>query len=122
MGKRATPSFASSPSIANEATASSSFIFKAARFRRRLPEVLVNQFLEAAEGPDSAVVVERQHLHHLHAADVFDRVDPELGVEDAGPAHAARAAELGILRIVRRDLKTEAEFIVSGAERERFGA
>ena len=52
----------------------------------------------------------------------FHGIDPELGVVNASPAHAARAAELRVLRVVGRDLKTEAEFIVAGAKRKRFGA
>jgi hypothetical protein len=34
-----------------------------------LPKVLVHQFLEVAQHPDGAVIVERQHLHHLDGTD-----------------------------------------------------
>jgi hypothetical protein len=34
-----------------------------------LPKVLVHQFLEVAQRPDGAVIVERQHLHHLDGTD-----------------------------------------------------
>jgi len=58
-----------------------------------LPKVLVHQLLEVAKRPNGALVVEGKQLHHLDATDVLHRIDPELSVEDAGPAHAAWAAE-----------------------------
>jgi len=64
-----------------------------------LSQVLVDQLLEIAQRPDGALVVERQDLHHHDAADVLHGIDPELGVVDAGPAEAARAAELCVLRV-----------------------
>ena len=71
-----------------------------ARLRQSmLLEVLVDQFFEVAQSANGAVVVEWEHLHHHDAADVLHRIDPELGVVDAGPAEAARAAELRISRV-----------------------
>ena len=66
---------------------------------RTLLEVFVHQFLEVTQGSNCAIVVERQHLHHLHAADALHGIDPELGVIDARPAQAARAAVFCVLRI-----------------------
>ena len=86
-----------------------------------LSQVLVHRLLEIAQRSDGAVVVERQHLHHHDDADVLHRIDPELGVVDACPAHTARAAELCVLRVVGRDLKTETEFIVAGSEGKWLG-
>src|ERR1700722_20092503 len=65
-----------------------------------LPEVLINQFLEIAQRTDGAIVVEGKQLHHLDAADVLYRINPELGVVDARPTHAAGAAEACVLRVV----------------------
>ena len=85
-----------------------------------LVEALVHERFEIAQRSDGAVIVERQYLHHLNAADVLHGIDPELGVVNAGPAHAARAAELCVLWVAGRDLKTEAELVVAGAERKRL--
>jgi hypothetical protein len=67
---------------------------------------------------DGTVIVEREHLHHLDAADVLHRVYPEFSVVDAGPAQAAWAAVLRVLWIGRSDLEAEAELIVAGAQRK----
>src|SRR5258708_4534789 len=85
-----------------------------------LPEVLVDQLLEVAQRSDRAVVVERQHLHHHDAADVLHRINPELGVVNAGPTHASWAAKHCVLRVAGPDLKAETEFIVTGSKRKRF--
>src|SRR5262245_48291201 len=87
-----------------------------------LLQLPVHRFFESTQRADRAVVVERQQLHHVDAADLFHRIDPELGVEDAGPAHAPRAAEAFGPGIVGRELKAETELVLAGAERERFRA
>jgi len=77
--------------------------------------------------PQSRVVFGGRRRHrtaapnHHDAADVLHGIDPELGVVNTSPAHAARAAKPCGLRVAGCDLKTEAEFIVAGAERKRFG-
>src|SRR5688572_19685264 len=83
-------------------------------------EPLVNTALEPLQRLDRGGVVERQVLHHEHAADPASRVDPELRVEDPGPAHAARRAR-GRVRMRARDLETEAELVAARAERKRLG-
>jgi hypothetical protein len=80
---------------------------------RKLPDVLVHRLLEVTKRSDSAFVVERQNLHHQDDTDVAHGIDPELGVVNTSPAHAAHAAELCILRVAGRDLKTEAELIIA---------
>src|SRR5688572_11713263 len=95
---------------------------RAANVDPALFELSVCRLFESPQRADGAVVVERQQLHHVHGADLLDRIDPELGVEDAGPAHASRAAEALRCRIVRRDLKPEPELVLAGPERKRLGA
>ena len=90
--------------------------------RERLGQVFVHRLFEATQSTDCSIVVERQQLHHVNSADVFNRIHPELRVEDAGPAHAASAAKTFHRRVVRRDLKSETELILAGTERERFRA
>ena len=65
-----------------------------------LAEVAVHQLLEVAQRPEGAFIIEGQLLHHLHGADVFHRINPELGIENARPTQAAGAAEFCVLRIV----------------------
>ena len=62
--------------------------------RGRLGQVFVHRLFEATQSTDCSIVVERQQLHHMYSDDVFNRIPPELRVEDAGPAHAAGAAEI----------------------------
>src|SRR5262249_41476301 len=88
----------------------------------RLGQVFVYRLFEATQSTDCSIVVERQQLHHVNSADVFNRIHPELRVEDAGPAHAARAAEAFHRRVIRRDLKSQTELILASAEGERFRA
>jgi len=85
-----------------------------------LSHFLVHQLLEVAQRSNGTLIVKRQHLHHHNDADMSLGIDPELGVVNTSPAHAAHAAELCILRVAGRDLKTEAELIVAGAQRKRF--
>src|SRR5580700_11413247 len=85
-----------------------------------LSHFLVHQLLEVTQRSNCTLIVKRQHLHHHNDADIPLRIDPELGVVNTGPAHAAHAAELCILRVAGRDLKTEAELIVAGAQRKRL--
>src|SRR5215467_14049247 len=87
-----------------------------------LGQIFIHRLFEATQGTDCSIVVERQQLHHVYSADVFNRIHPELRVEDAGPAHAARAAETFHRRVIRRDLKSQTELVLAGAERERFRA
>jgi hypothetical protein len=77
---------------------------------------LVHQPFEVTQRPDCPLVVERQQLHHLHGGDVPLRVDPELGVEDAGPAETARAAQSAAAFARGRDLEAEPELVPAGAE------
>src|SRR5690606_38891895 len=82
-----------------------------------LSETLIHQLLESDESGYRLLVVERQVLHQQHRADAGCGVDPKLGVEDAGPAQAARRALVRI-RVLAGDLKAEPETVASGAERE----
>src|SRR4029078_9132426 len=92
-----------------------------ARSGNRASESLrINSLFEPSQRPDRAIVEKREQLHHVDATDVFDVIDPEFGIEDAGPAHAARAAEAFRRGIVCRDLKSETELVLAGAERERL--
>ncbi len=83
---------------------------------RRAP---VDAAFEALQRLDRGGVVERQVLHQQHAADAARGVDPELGVEDSGPAHAARRARERVA-VRARDLEAEAELVAAGAERKRL--
>src|SRR5438876_9264877 len=83
-----------------------------------LLQVFVNCLLKPAKRSDRAVVVERQQLHHLHGADMFYRVHPELRVENTRPAHAAGAAEALRRRIGGRNLKSQAELVFARSERK----
>src|SRR5262245_15213233 len=85
-------------------------------------DVPIDEFLEIAQRSNCAVVVKREELHHHDATDVACRIDPELSIENAGPAQAPRAPELLVLFVLRRDLKTESEFVVAGAQRKRLGS
>src|SRR5262245_53601688 len=57
---------------------------RGSRHARSLPQFLVDDLLEAAQRADRALVVERELLHHVDAADLSHGIDPELGVEEAG--------------------------------------
>src|SRR5262249_44158359 len=78
-------------------------------------QVLIDRAFEAAQRSNRAVVIERQQLHHVHAADMPYRIDPEFRVENTCPAHTARAAETLRRRIVGGDLKSQAEFVLARA-------
>src|SRR4029077_6663899 len=52
----------------------------------------INPALEARKSFQRLGVDERQQLHQDHAGDVARRVDPEIGVGEAGPGQAAGAA------------------------------
>src|ERR1051326_1496891 len=80
-------------------------------YGKRLWKILVDRFLESSQSSDRAVVVKRQQLHHVDAADVLYGIDPEFRVEDTGPTQTARTPERLHRRVVRRDLKTQAEFV-----------
>ena len=54
----------------------------------------IDAALEARERFQALAVGERQHLHQDHAGDVARRIDPEIGVGEAGPGQAAGAAAL----------------------------
>src|SRR5688572_736417 len=82
-----------------------------------IDEPLVDAPLEALQRLDRGRVVERQILHQEHAADAARGIDPELGVEDPGPAHAAGRAREPI-GVRPRDLKAQSELVAAGAERE----
>ena len=83
-------------------------------------ERLIDALLEALQRFDRGVVVERQVLHEQHAGDAPRRIDPELRVVDAGPAHAAGRA-CGAVVVPAGDLKAEPERVAARAERERPG-
>src|SRR5712691_87129 len=55
-------------------------------------ERVVDRALELAVELDGALVGEGEDLGHDHAADPPRRIDPVIGVEDAGPGQAAGAA------------------------------
>ena len=52
----------------------------------------INAALKARKSFQRLGVEERQQLHQDHAGDVTGRVDPEIGVGEAGPGEAAGAA------------------------------
>src|ERR1700681_359749 len=86
-----------------------------------LSQAPIDELFEVPQRTNGAVVVKRKDLHHLDAADVPDGIDPEFGVEDAGPAHAAWTPEFRVALVFRGDLETEPELVVAGAERKRPG-
>jgi hypothetical protein len=81
-------------------------------------DILIHRPLEVSQSPDGTIVVEREDLHHHHAANVLDGINPELSVVDTRPTQASPTAELSVLLIASRDLKSKAEFIVTGTKRK----
>ena len=55
-------------------------------------ELKIDEPLEAAQEVDDVLVVGRQQLHENDGRDLLWRIDPEVRIEDAGPAQAAWSA------------------------------
>src|SRR5262245_9575813 len=76
-----------------------------------LPKPLVDEALEPAQQLHHLQVVCRQQLHHDDRGNAAGGIDPEMRVEDTGPAQASRAAHAS-LGWRRLDLKSEAERVL----------
>src|SRR5436190_8411243 len=75
----------------------------------------VHPRFESLQHLDCRFVVVRQDLHQQHGAALGARIDPEMCVEDAAPAHAA-GAPLAFRRRRHLDLKPESELVLAGSD------
>src|SRR4029078_112097 len=79
-------------------------------------QVLVDGLFDVRIELHRRLVVEGQRLQHDDDADLFHRIDEEVGVENAGPRAAARRAAIGLP--LSRELEAEAPLVPARADGE----
>src|SRR5207249_11325277 len=82
------------------------------------PQIAAYRSLEIPLHFHAAVVIERQDLHQNDGSDLPFRIHPKVRVVDSRPGIAAKRTQVRVVLIRSRDLKSKAELVLSGTERE----